>query len=177
MAYSFGRTQSPGESQGQTERTDFPQSGQKCPESDGERKGLHPGMVGLLRDSEYEDNDATMGRMAKTETSGLHMETMEGSESENPQPHEVGHTEIQSPQMGICQGLLECSRESGVTTLNNKRTTRTSRILQPPGSIRVVALKRLNRRVRNRTHGGVRGRGYSAPPTRLCYTAQEATAS
>ena len=26
---------------------------------------------------------------------------------------------------------------------------------------------RLNRRVRNRTHGGVRGRGYSAPPTRL----------
>ena len=26
---------------------------------------------------------------------------------------------------------------------------------------------RLNRRVRNRTHGGVRGRGYLAPPTRL----------
>ena len=30
-----------------------------------------------------------------------------------------------------------------------------------------VALMRLNRRVRNRTHGGVRGRGYLAPPTRL----------
>ena len=124
-------------------------------------------MAGLLRDSEHEGDDATMGRMAETETSGLHMETMEGSESENTKPYEVGHIEILCPQMGICQGLLECSRESGVTTLNNKRTTRTGGILQYPRPIRVVALMRLNRRVRNRTHGGVRGRGYLAPPTRL----------
>ncbi len=64
------------------------------------------------------------------------------------------------------QGLLECSRESGAATLNNKRTTRTGGILQHPCTVRVVAHMRLNRRVRNRTHGGVRGRGYSAPPTR-----------
>ena len=77
-------------------------------------------MVGLLRDSEHEDNDATMGRMAKTETSGLHMETMEGSESENTKPYEVGHTEILCQEMGIRKSLLERSRESGATTLNNK---------------------------------------------------------
>ena len=35
------------EIQDQTERTDFPQSGQKCPERDGEREILHPGMAGL----------------------------------------------------------------------------------------------------------------------------------
>ena len=59
--------------------------------------------------------------------------------------------------------------KSGTNTLNNKRTTRTGGILQHPCPVRVVALMRLNRRVRNRTHGGVRGRGYLAPPTRLCY--------
>ena len=87
------------------------------------------------------------------------METMEGSESENTKPYEAGHTEIQSPQMGIHQSLLECSRKPGVEMLNNERTTRTGGILQYPRPIRVVALMRLNRRVRNRTHGGVRGRG------------------
>ena len=77
-------------------------------------------MAGLLRDSEHEDDNAKMGRMAKTETSSLHMETMEGSESENTKPYEVGYTETLRLQMGIYQGLLECSRESGANMLNNK---------------------------------------------------------
>ena len=80
----------------------IPQSGQKCPESDGKRKSLHPGMAGLLRDSQHEDDNATMGRVAETETPGLHLETMEGSGSENTKPHKAGHTEILRPQMGIC---------------------------------------------------------------------------
>jgi len=46
-------------------------------------------MAGLLRDCKYEDNDAKMGRVDEKKTPCLHMETMEGSESENPQPHEV----------------------------------------------------------------------------------------
>ena len=36
------------ESQGQAERTDFPQSGQKCPGRDAEGKGLRPGWLGYL---------------------------------------------------------------------------------------------------------------------------------
>jgi hypothetical protein len=48
------------------------------------------------------------------------METMEGSESENPQPHEAENTEILCQEMWIHKDLLECSRKSGATTLNNK---------------------------------------------------------
>ena len=48
------------------------------------------------------------------------METMEGSESENTKPYEVGHTEIPCPQMGICESLLERSWKPGVNALNNK---------------------------------------------------------
>lgn len=59
-------------------------------------------MAGPLRDSEHEDDDATMGRVDKTETPSLHLETMEDSESENTKPHKAGHTEILRPQMGIC---------------------------------------------------------------------------
>ena len=39
-----------------------------------------------------------------------------------------------------------------------QQKTRTSRILQYPGPVRVSALMRLNRRVPNGTHGGVGGR-------------------
>lgn len=109
------------ESQGQIESADFPQSGQKYPEGDGERESLHPGMA--------------------------------------------GHTELLCTQMGVYQSLLERSRESGVNTLNNKRTTHTGRILQYPCRIRVAARMRLKRCIRNCTHGGVRGG--LAPPTRL----------
>ena len=66
-------------SQGQTKRTDFPQSGQECPKGDGECKGLHPGMSGLLWDSEHEDNDAEMGRVAEKKNPSLYLETMEES--------------------------------------------------------------------------------------------------
>ena len=54
-------------------------------------------MAGLLRDSEYEDNDAEMGRVAEKETPCLHMETMENPNSENPQPYETGYTKILCP--------------------------------------------------------------------------------
>lgn len=54
--------------------------------------------------------------------------------------------------------IVICFAFSTVNTLN-KKTTRTSRILQYSGSIRVAVLMRLNRQVRNRTHGGMRGRG------------------
>ena len=77
-------------------------------------------MAGLLRDSEHEDNDAEMGRVTEKKTPGLHLETMESSESEDTQPHETWYTEILCPQMGVCKSLLECSRKSGVNTLNNK---------------------------------------------------------
>ena len=86
-------------------------------------------MAGLLRDSEHEDNDAQMGLMAETEASGLHLETMESAVSEDTQPHKVGHSEILCQQMGIWESLLESSRKPGANTLNNKRETRTSRIL------------------------------------------------
>jgi len=39
--------------------------------------------------------------------------------------------------------------------------------IKPSG--RVCLLKVLNRRVRNRTHGGVRGRSLLAPPTRFLH--------
>lgn len=89
------------EIQDQAERTDFPQSGQKCPESDGERESPHPGMAGLLRDSEHEDDDETMGRVDAAETSSLYLEIMKAPESENTKPNEVGHTEVLCPQMGV----------------------------------------------------------------------------
>lgn len=38
-------------------------------------------------------------------------------------------SEILCLQMGICESLLESSREPSADTLNNKRETRTSRIL------------------------------------------------
>ena len=38
---------------------------------------------------------------------------------------------------------------------------------RPQSTIPAQILKLLNRRVRNRTHGGVRGRSLKAPPTRL----------
>ncbi len=86
------------ESQSQSKRTDFPQSGQKCPESDGERKSLHPGMAGLLRDSKHEDNDAKMGRVAPPKVSDVYLETMEISWNESEEPDKVGNAQVASLQ-------------------------------------------------------------------------------
>ena len=58
-------------------------------------------MAGLLRDSEHEDDNAEMGRVAEKEAPCLHLETMEDSESENTKPYEAGYTEILCPQMGL----------------------------------------------------------------------------
>lgn len=51
-------------------------------------------MAGLLRDSEHEDDDAKMGRVAKKETPCLHLETMGSPKGENTKPNKTGHTKI-----------------------------------------------------------------------------------
>ena len=77
-------------------------------------------MVGLLRDSEHEDNDAEMGRVAEKKTPSLHLETMESPKHKNTKPHETGHTEVLCPKVGLRESLLERGRKPGVTMLNNK---------------------------------------------------------
>lgn len=64
-------------SKGQTERTDFPQSEQKCLGRNGESKRLHAGLAGLLRNYEHENNHERLGRMASSEISDARLETME----------------------------------------------------------------------------------------------------
>ena len=56
------------------------------------------------------------------------------------------------------ESLLAHGEERSCTKGNLERKTRTGRILQYPRPVRVCALMRLNRRVPNGTHGGVRGR-------------------
>ena len=82
------------ESQSQAERTDFPQSGQKCPGRDAEGKGLHPRLAGLLRDSEHEDDDAKMGRVAAPPFTDVYLETMEESKDESKEPDEAGDASV-----------------------------------------------------------------------------------
>lgn len=90
------------ESQGQAERTDFPQPGQKCPGRDAEDKSLHPGLAGLLRDSEHENNHAGMGRLAAPQIPVLHLEAMEESTDESKELNEVGY----APMAGIQEWKL-----------------------------------------------------------------------
>ena len=49
------------EGQGQAQRTDFPQSGQKRPRRNEESGELHPRMAESLRNSKYEGDDETSG--------------------------------------------------------------------------------------------------------------------
>ena len=86
------------ESQGQTERTDFPLIRQKYPESDGERKSLHPGPAELLRDSEHEDNHAGLGWAVAPPNPYVHMETMEATENEGKESDSAWH-----PGLGCLQ--------------------------------------------------------------------------
>ena len=57
------------------------------------------------------------------------------------------------------ESLLTHGEEWSCSECALKRKTRTGGILQYPRLVRACALMRLNRRVPNGTHGGVRGRG------------------
>ena len=83
---------------------------------------------------------------------------MGSSESGNTESYEAGHTEIFFLQMVVCESLLGRGRRFSANIVNKERSARTGRILQYPRPVRVCALMRLNRRVPNGTHGGVRGR-------------------
>ena len=78
------------ESKAKAERIDFPQSGQKRPQGDGECKGLHSRMAWLLRNRKHEDDHAGMGRLASPENPDVYLETMEEAENESAKPYEVG---------------------------------------------------------------------------------------
>ena len=121
------------ESQGQTERTDFPQSGQECPKGDGKRKGLHPGMAGLHRDSEHEDDNGRLGRVATLPLSDVHLEAVEESKNKSQKSDEIGNSGMASLRSGVLwKSLLESSTSPKRPMGNLKQKTRTGRILQHP---------------------------------------------
>ncbi len=152
-----------------TERTDFPQSGQqKCPESDGKSNGLHPRLVGLLRDCKHEDDNAELGRMAAKKMPLLYLEAVEEPQNESEESNKAGNSRVGGLQVWkLPKGLLAIVRNDNSQPGYIKRKTRTSGILQHPGPVRVCALMRLNRRIPNGMYGGVRGRLGSQPPTRF----------
>ena len=82
------------ESQSEAERTDFLLIRQKCPGRDAECKGLHPGLAGLLRDCEYEDDNAKVGRMAEKKIPLLYLEAVEASQNESKEPCKVGNASM-----------------------------------------------------------------------------------
>ena len=84
---------------------------------------------------------------------------MEEAQEEGRKPNEIGNTGMAS--MGgeqLSKSLLAHGEERSCTKGDNKRKTRTGRIRQHPGPVRVSALMRLNRRIPNGTYGGVGGR-------------------
>ena len=104
-------------------------------------------------------DDAKMGRMAEEKISLLYLETVEASQNKSEEPCEVGNAEMAGIQeRKLSEGILGNCRKRYSENDCYKRKTRTGRILQHPRPIRVLALMRLNRRVPNGTHGGVRGR-------------------
>ncbi len=96
----------------------------------------------------------------------LYPETME--EARKGESHSTGYTGMAGVgREQLPESLPAHGWERPCTAGNLERKTRTGRILQHPLPVRVCALMRLNRRVPNGTHGGVRGRGFSVPPTRF----------
>ena len=90
----------------------------------------------------------------------LHLETMEETQNESKEPHAVGDTGVAGTGGELLpESLLAHGEEWSCTKGTLKRKTRTGGILQYPRPVRVCALMRLNRRVPNGMHGGVRGRG------------------
>ena len=116
-------------------------------------------MAGLLRDSEHEDDDATMGRVASPPLPNVYMEAMEEPKDQSQKLDEIGTSGMASVRSGVLrESLLESSTPSKCPMGNLKQKTRTGGILQYPRPIRVFALMRLNRRAPNGTLGGVGGR-------------------
>ena len=77
------------ESEAEAERADFPQSGQKRPQGDGERKDFHPRMAWLLRNCKHKDDHAGMGWLAAPENPDVYLEAMEEAENESGKPKET----------------------------------------------------------------------------------------
>ena len=117
------------ESQGQAERTDFPQSGQKCPGRDAEGKGLHPGLAGLLRDSKHENNNGQMGRVAAPQNPDVYLEAVEESTDESKEPDKIGDAPMAGIQeWKLSEGVLGSCRKRYSRAHNNEHETRSSRI-------------------------------------------------
>ena len=98
---------------------------------------------------------------------------MEETQDKSKEPYAIGDTRVAGKGgKQLPESLLAHGEERSCTKGNLERKTRTGRILQYPRPVRVCALMRLNRRVPNGTHGGVRGREISLnfPPTRLYLT-------
>ena len=87
-------------------------------------------MAGLLRNSEHEDNDAKMGRVAEKKAPGVHLEAMEESQDESEESNDVGNAKMASLQKRkLTKGILGGCRKWNSHPHNNKQKTRTGRIL------------------------------------------------
>ena len=96
-------------------------------------KGLHPGLAWLLRNCEYEDNDAKMGRMAAKKVPMLYLETMETPKNKSEEFNETRDASVAgSPERKHSEGILGNCGERHSPTHYHKRKTRTGRILQHP---------------------------------------------
>ena len=97
--------------------------------------------------------------MAAPENPDVHLETMETTPNESPKPDKARYAAVDgTPERLLAERLLGGCRKRHSPTYDNERETRSSRIFLYLGLLRVPALIRLNRRVPNGTHGGVRGR-------------------
>ena len=108
--------------------------------------------------------------MAEKEIPLLHLEAVEAAPDESEEPDEAGNDPVEGLQKReLAEGVLDGSRKRYSHAHHYKQKTHSSRIFQYRGQLRVSALMRLNRRVPNGMHGGVRGRplGDEGPPTRL----------
>ena len=100
--------------------------------------------------------------MASAQNPHVHLEAMEEAENQGAKPTEVRHPCVAGQPMGEYPlGLLESSWKWNSQPLYYQRKARTGRVLRLSGAVRAnskPALMRLNRRVPNGMHGGVRGR-------------------
>ena len=53
-------------------------------------------MAGLLRDSEHEDDNAEMGRVAVKEGPDVYLEAMEESPDKSEEPEDIGNAKMAS---------------------------------------------------------------------------------
>ena len=97
---------------------------------DAEGKSLHPGLAGLLRDSEHENNHAGMGRMAAPQIPVLHLEAMEKTRNQSEKSHAAGDTRVAGVGCKqLSKSLLAHGEEWSCTKGTLKRKTRTGGIL------------------------------------------------